>query len=160
MNHAALAQERKLSLYNVHTQKTIDVTFWRDGQFDHSGIKKLQYFLRDWRNEGVRPMDPELFMLVHKIHQKLVQDYPDIADKPIHVLSGYRTKETNRILKWNGRNVARNSMHTHGQAMDIKIPGVPSTRLRDVALSFEVGGVGFYPNDGFVHVDTGRFRQW
>ena len=78
----------------------------------------------------------------------------------VDVVSGFRSPKYNLILRKKGRRVARDSQHTHGRAVDFRLRGIPVTRLRDWARSQKLGGVGFYPGDGFVHIDTWRVRFW
>ncbi len=153
-------ESRFLSLYNTKTKKSLEITFWHNEQYDKKALRKINYFLRDWRNQEVRPIDPELLTLLFNIKQKTAEQFPDTMENPVHVISGHRSFETNRILAWKGRNVAQNSMHTRGQAIDFKIPGVPAKALRDIAKSFNAGGVGYYAGEDFIHIDTGKVRHW
>ena len=100
-------------------------------------------------------MDPELFHLLHRVRHALG------VQTPFQVISGYRSPQTNETLRTTrGGGVARRSLHMDGQAIDVRLPGVPLADLRDAALSLGLGGVGFYPRDQFVHLDTGRVRNW
>lgn len=153
-------QSKSLKLYNIHTGEKVDATFWRDGQYNARGLKKLDHFLRDWRVDKTTEMDVSLLTLVFFIRRRLEQEYPHLKDEYIEVISGYRSPETNISLSKAGRNVATKSQHIHGKAIDIRFPGVPVKKARDVALEFGIGGVGYYPKSGFIHVDTGRVRQW
>lgn len=145
---------KKLHLHSLHTNETVDVVFWRNGAFVDEGLEELNRFLRDHRSGDTIEMDPELFVLVHRL-------YTDVRGRgAIEIISGYRSPKTNAMLKSIGRNVATKSQHTLGKAMDIRIKGVPIKRIRDTALGYKRGGVGFYPQNDFVHVDTGRPRQW
>ncbi len=101
-------------------------------------------------------------MIVHRDLYLLIYDlytYFD-TDAPIHLISGHRSKKTNDALRAMGRGTAKKSMHVLGKAADIAIPGIPLNKLREKALSMKRGGVGYYPKTGFIHVDTGRVRQW
>ena len=80
---------------------------------------------------------------------------------PYHIISGYRGPLTNaRLRSTRGGGVAKRSLHMEGKAIDVRLPGVPLAELRDAALSLKAGGVGYYPRDQFVHIDTGRVRAW
>lgn len=154
---AAVPEERTLALFNIHTKETLNVTFKRDGRYIPSAMSELNRFLRDWRRDAETRMDPELIDLVWELGQELG------ATEPIHVISGYRSRETNEALRSAGRKVARRSQHINGKAMDVYFPGVDLETLRNSALVRQAGGVGFYPRSGehgFVHVDTGTVRHW
>ncbi|WP_137388171.1 DUF882 domain-containing protein [Rhodoligotrophos defluvii] len=153
----AVDDTRTLSLYMVHTKESLTVTYKKDGRYIPSALRQLNHFLRDWRRNEVIKIDPEVIDLVWELHQELG------SKKPVHVICGYRNEATNAMLRKIGRNVARKSMHSRGQAMDIYFPDVPTKKLRNSALVRQIGGVGYYPRSGplgFVHVDTGRVRHW
>lgn len=152
--------QRNLKFYNIHTKEKIDVVFWVDGRFNRRGLKRLNYFLRDWRANEVREIDPDVLDLVYKIRTHLEPDYPHLKTAYLHIISGYRSPETNAKMRRAGRGMAKNSQHIYGRAIDIHFPGVPTHVVRDVARSFRAGGVGYYPSAGFIHVDTGRVRSW
>lgn len=153
---SASAENRTLSLYEIHTKETVTVTYKRDGRFDEDGLKRLNHAMRDWRRDEEIKMDPELIDLIWKIHTQLG------STQPIHLISGYRSPETNSMLRKTRGGQAKKSQHTLGKAADIHFPDVPIKTLRASALVQEVGGVGYYPTSGipFVHVDTGNVRMW
>lgn len=153
---AAASGERTLYLYFTHTGETARITFWRNGRFDQHGLDELNHFLRDWRRNESTKMDPNLFNLIWRVYQEVD------ATQPINVVSAYRSPATNEMLRSRSSAVAKNSRHTHGQAMDFFIPGIPISTLRSVAMKYQVGGVGYYPSSGspFVHLDTGNVRAW
>lgn len=148
------AGEKRLKLYNLHTHERIDVVFWRNGGYVPEGMGALNHFLRDFRTGEDADMDRKVLMLVHDLYRHVG------ATGHIEIISGYRSPETNRKLGQEGRNVAKRSLHTLGMAMDIRMPGVPLKKLAKAAADMKRGGVGFYPHDGFIHVDTGRVRYW
>lgn len=150
---SAQAETRTLSLYYTHTKESATVTFKRNGKYVPSGLKKLNRLLRDFRRNEPTRMDPELFDLVWEVYQK------SGSRKPIHVISGYRSPRTNNMLRRRGRNVAKNSQHTKGKALDFFLPDVPVQKLRALGLQAHGGGVGYY-RGSFVHLDTGRVRHW
>lgn len=152
----ASAEDRTLSLYEIHTKETLTVTYKRDGKFDEAGLKKLNHFMRDWRTDDVTTMDRELIDLIWTIHKDLG------SQQPIHLVSAYRSAKTNAKLRAGGGGQAKKSQHIEGKAADIHFPDVPVKALRASALIQEVGGVGYYPTSGipFVHVDTGHVRMW
>ncbi|MDO8877333.1 MAG: DUF882 domain-containing protein [Pseudolabrys sp.] len=153
---AAEGDTRTLSFRNLHTQETITVTFKRDGRYDDAALKKLDWFMRDWRREEAVKMDPHLFDV-------LWEAYREVGGRsPIEVICGYRAPGTNAMLRARSTGVAQNSNHTTGHAIDFAIPGVDLEKLREVGLRLQRGGVGFYPTSGspFVHMDTGTVRHW
>jgi uncharacterized protein YcbK (DUF882 family) len=147
---------RTLSFAHTHRDDKITVTFRRNGSYDEDGLKKLNHYLRDWRTDDVTRMDPQLFDILWEVHREVG------AKEPIHIISSYRSPNTNAMLRRRGRGVARFSQHTQGKAIDFFIPGVPLADLRAAGLRLQRGGVGFYPTSGspFVHLDTGSIRHW
>ncbi len=147
-------RERSLSFYNLHTGEHLKTTFWADGRYLPSGLSDIDFLMRDFRTGAVRGIDPRLLELLFIVRRHLE------SSEPIQLISGYRSPETNAMLRRRSRGVARHSLHIEGQAADIRIPGMRLDTLRNVALSLGGGGVGYYPHLDFVHVDTGRVRQW
>ncbi len=150
------AGTRTLSFYNIHTKENVTITFKKDGEYVSEGLKQINHIMRDWRRDEPTDMDPELIDTIWEL-------YRDVgATKPIHLVSGYRSRKTNERLRRRGGGQARKSQHILGKAADIHFPGVTVKKLRNSALVREVGGVGYYPKSGlpFVHVDTGRVRNW
>ncbi len=152
----SFAENRTISMYNIHTKETINATFKRNGKFDAKALQKLNHFMRDWRRNQQIRMDPDLIDLIWELQQELG------ARAPVHLISGYRSRATNNMLRRTSGGQARRSRHITGQAADIMIPGIPLKQLRYSALMHQRGGVGYYPRSGlpFVHVDTGNVRYW
>jgi uncharacterized protein YcbK (DUF882 family) len=155
-NASASGETRTISFYNIHTKENITVTYKRDGKFDADALKQLNHFMRDWRKDQEREMDPDLIDLIWKLHRQLG------SHEPVHLICGYRTAATNASLRRRGGGQAKHSQHILGKAADITFPDVPVKTLRNSALIQEHGGVGYYPTSGipFVHVDTGNVRMW
>jgi uncharacterized protein YcbK (DUF882 family) len=145
---------RSLSLVNVNTTEQITVTYWSDGAYHRDALNKLNHFLRDSKTGEQTEMDPLLFDVLWNTMQ--ITGYGGTVE----VLSAYRSPETNAWLASVSRGVARDSQHMNGNAMDIRFPDVPVFRIRQAARSLQMGGVGFYPRSGFVHLDTGPIRYW
>jgi uncharacterized protein YcbK (DUF882 family) len=149
---------RTLTFHHVHTGEDITITYKRDGRYDEAALKRLDWFMRDWRKEQATNMDPRLFDALWEVYREVG------ARTPIEVICGYRSPTTNAMLR--GRSaasgVAELSEHTLGHAIDFYIPGVPLEKLREVGLHLQRGGVGFYPTSGspFVHMDVGNVRHW
>ena len=144
----ASAEDRSLKLYFGHTGERAIITYKRDGVFDQAGLKQLNQFLRDWRrNESIK-MDPRLFDVVWEVYRRSgATDY-------INVVSGYRSPNTNALLRTRSSGVAKESQHTRGKAMDFFIPGVKLATLRGLAMQIQGGGVGYYPTSGLslIHI--------
>jgi len=155
-NAVAEGDTRAISLHHIHTDEDITVTFKRDGRYDEAALEKLNWFLRDWRREQETRMDPHLIDLIWEVQRETG------SDQPIWVVCGYRSPETNAMLRRRSGGVARFSQHMLGHALDFYIPGVPLEQLRAIGLRLQRGGVGFYPSSGspFVHLDTGSIRHW
>jgi uncharacterized protein YcbK (DUF882 family) len=149
-------EARTLRLYHVRTRESLVVTYKRDGRYIPSAMAQLDYFLRDWRTNRFVSMSGETIDLLWELHNELG------SKKPINVICGYRSAETNALLKRIGRQVATRSEHLNGGAIDVQFPDVPLKLLRNKALARQGGGVGYYPADkgGFVHIDSGPVRHW
>jgi len=146
--------ERTLAFYNSHTGERLRATFWADGAYVADEIAAIDQLLRDHRSGDVFPVDRRLFDTLHALERVLGKD------GEFHVISGYRSPATNAMLRRNGGGVAKGSLHTHGKAIDIRLPGVALADLHRAALSLRAGGVGYYPKSDFLHLDTGRVRRW
>lgn len=150
----ALAPWRSLRLYNLHTGESLHTVYWFNGRYLSDSLAKLNYLLRDHRRDEVFPINVRLFDLLYVLSRKLE------ATRSIEVISGYRSPATNAWLAAHSNQVAQNSLHTFGMAVDIRVPGRELKEVRRAALELKAGGVGYYPISNFVHVDTGRFRTW
>jgi len=152
----ASAETRSLKILYLHTREKAEIVFKRNGRYDQDGLRKLNYILRDWRKNEPTRMDPRLFDLIWEAYrQSGSRDY-------INVVCGYRSPETNSMLRSRSKGVAKKSQHMLGKAMDFFIPGVPLKKLREIGLKMQGGGVGYYPSSGspFVHFDVGNVRHW
>ncbi len=150
------AEDRTMSMFNIHTKETINVTFKKNGKFVPEALQALNHFMRDWRRDQEIKMDPALIDLIWELHHELG------SKEPVHLICGFRSPATNEMLRRTSGGQARNSRHITGQAADLTFPDVPLKQLRYSALIHERGGVGYYPASGlpFVHVDTGNVRHW
>ena len=152
---AQAAGERSLSFDHTHTRERLSLVYAAGGAYLAQALARLNHFLRDHYSGDVGVIDPQLFDLLHRVRAELG------AREPFQVISGYRCPATNNNLRnTRGGGVATRSLHMDGKAIDIRIPGVPLAELRDAAMSLRAGGVGYYPREQFVHVDTGRVRSW
>jgi uncharacterized protein YcbK (DUF882 family) len=152
--HPVQSAPRALSFYNLHTGERINTVYYEQGQYVSGALHEINYFFRDFRANEVKPIDPRLLDLLHSIHQSLA------TSEPFNLISGYRSPATNAMLASRSEGVARHSMHIEGRAADINVPNRQLSVLQRVALALRFGGVGYYPQSDFVHVDTGRVRQW
>lgn len=152
----AISQKsRSLAFSHTHTGENLALTYATNGQYLPESLDTLNHFLRDHYTGEVGNIDPELFDLLYQLRLVLR------SDQPFQVISGYRDPGTNELLRNSrGGGVAKRSLHMDGKAIDIRLPGIPLEGLRNAALSLRVGGVGYYPREQFVHLDTGRVRSW
>jgi uncharacterized protein YcbK (DUF882 family) len=147
--------QRDIEMNHLHTSEQIGLVFAVDYQYVDPALNKLNYFLRDHYSNDVGVMDPALYDFMYQIRRDLS------ARRSYEIISGYRSPKTNEHLRTSrGGGVARRSLHMDGKAIDLRLPGVPLAELRDAAIAQEMGGVGYYSRDGFVHIDTGRVRTW
>jgi uncharacterized protein YcbK (DUF882 family) len=153
----ARGETRTMTLYSVNTKERLTTTYMVNGKHVPSELAKINHLLRDWRRDAVIDIDTRTIDLMWELHADLG------SRAPIHIISAYRSVETNAMLRRIGRNVAKRSMHSAGKAIDLYFPDVPTERLRNSALVRDIGGVGYYPrlgSAGFVHIDSGRVRHW
>jgi uncharacterized protein YcbK (DUF882 family) len=145
---------RSLAMYNPHTNESLNLVYCENDQYVPEALHEINFFFRDFRANLVKEIDPRLLDLLHTIHQE------SDDSKPFNLVSGYRSPQTNAMLAAQREGVARHSMHIQGKAADINLPGRQLSLLQRIALALRFGGVGYYPQSGFVHVDTGRIRRW
>ena len=144
-----------LRLYNIHTGEKLAVDLHEIlAHKEQTGIDSLNWFLRCHYTNRVHPIDPYTLNYLDVLHQTVG------GEREVHIISGYRSPEYNALLCRESGGVARHSLHLEGRALDIRIPGFDLATLRHAALSLHYGGVGYYPASDFVHIDSGRFRQW
>jgi uncharacterized protein YcbK (DUF882 family) len=148
-------RDRHLLLYNTHTAQRIDIVYRRDEQYIPDALAQLDYFLRDHRTGDVRHFDPSLYDILYDLTSSIGH-----AGGEIDIVCGYRTSSTNESLRAHTAGVAKNSLHIQAEAIDLRIPGIDTLKLRKAALALGRGGVGYYPRSDFIHVDVGRVRQW
>jgi uncharacterized protein YcbK (DUF882 family) len=149
------SQDHHLLLYNTHTAERIELVYRRGDQYIPSALAKLDYFLRDHRTGDVRHFDPRLY--------DILSDLTFAIGHPggeIDIICGYRTPSTNESLRAHTTGVAKNSLHIQAEAIDLRMPGIDTLKLRKAAFALRRGGVGYYPHSDFIHVDVGRVRQW
>lgn len=145
----------RLRLYHTHTRQHLDVVYRRGGEYVSDALGKLDAFLRDHLTGEIHHFEPQLF--------DVLSDLLSASGRPdgeISIICGYRAPVTNEYLRTHTNGVAKNSLHMQAEAIDIRLPGVKTSRLRDLALALGRGGVGYYATSDFIHVDVGRVRRW
>lgn len=147
-------QARFLAFDNLHTGETTKLIYWEKGRYIKGAMREINRILRDHRTGDVARMDPALLDQLFILHNRLD------SRAPFEVISGYRSPKSNSMLRGNSKGVAKNSMHTKGRAIDIRLSDTHLANIRKAALAMNSGGVGYYPQSQFVHIDTGRVRQW
>ncbi len=147
---------RTISFYHIHTHETLTVTYKKDGKFIPEAMQKIDWIMRDWRKNQVVKIDPDTIDLLWEMHTELG------SREPMQIICGYRSRDTNEMLRRTVGGQASQSQHITGKAIDVTFPDVPLKRVRYSALVRERGGVGYYPTSGipFVHVDTSSVRHW
>ena len=147
---------RTIVLSNQHTSESGSFTFMVNGVYDQATLDKLNWFCRDWRLDEPTKMDPHLFDIIWEVYRE------SGSTQPVDVLSGYRSPQTNAMLRRRSRQVAEHSQHMQGKAMDAHFVDVGTARIRDIAMRMQAGGVGFYPTGvtPWVHIDSGSVRYW
>jgi uncharacterized protein YcbK (DUF882 family) len=145
---------RRLRMYSGRTGESLDAIYWIEGEYIPQVLKEINYFMRDWRNDKAVKMDAHNFDIMAAAHR--------LADvnEPYMLLSGYRSPETNAMLRSKSRGVARNSLHMQGQAADLRLKSRSVSQLAAAAESCGAGGVGRYGRSNFVHMDCGSVRHW
>ena len=152
---ATTGAERSVQLFNTHTNERIDIVYKRGDEYVSSALAKLDYFLRDHNTNEVRHFDPRLYDILADLTASVGHPGGEID-----IVCGYRTPETNAALRAHTNGVAIQSLHIQAKAIDLRMPGVNTLKLRRAALALARGGVGYYPHSDFIHVDTGRVTQW
>jgi uncharacterized protein YcbK (DUF882 family) len=151
---AARIPDRALTLYSTHTGERLVVEYCAKGRYRPDALHAVSRLLRDYRTDETHPIDPSLLDQLHALRGALG------AREPYHVVCGYRSPETNARKHQEGRGVALHSLHLEGRAVDVFLPDRDLHELHAAALKLAAGGVGYYPHDGFVHLDTGPARTW
>jgi uncharacterized protein YcbK (DUF882 family) len=151
---AARAPERRLLLHHRHTGEWFRAAYYADGAYLPQSLREIRRILRDWRTDETVDFDPRLLDIAHLLQQRLGRS------APFEVICGYRSPATNAMLRRKSRAVAKDSLHMYGMALDIRFEGPALRAAHRMALALGAGGVGYYPRDGFIHLDSGPVRQW
>jgi len=145
---------KMLSFEHAHTGDKLNLTYFERGNYIEGALQEINYLLRDYHTDDIHPIDPALLDQLYDLKQSLG------THKPFHIVSGYRSPFTNAQLRRHSHGVAEHSFHMQGRAIDIKLEGIPAKTIKNAALAMARGGVGYYPHNNFVHLDTGDFRTW
>lgn len=145
---------RRIRMYSGRTGERIDMIYWVEGKYIKDAVKEVNYFMRDWRTDGVKKMDLRTIDIMAASHNLLD------ATEPYMLLSGYRSPKTNAMLRSRSRGVAKNSLHMKGQAADLRLSSRSVHQMARAAISCSGGGVGKYSGSNFVHMDCGVVRNW
>ena len=154
LNSMSSVDERSLSFYHTHTQKSLEVTYAVGGEYVESALDEINDFLGDFRTGDAVVIDPVLLDIIYDVRASLG------SNDTYEVISAYRSPKTNEMLRDASSGVAKKSQHLLGKAIDVRLRNVASSELRDAALGMQRGGVGYYEKSNFVHIDTGRVRRW
>jgi uncharacterized protein YcbK (DUF882 family) len=152
--NADAARIRTVSFVHTHTGEKLDAPYWQDGEYQPQVLQQVNHLLRDWRNNEVHNIDPALLDVLFDLRNKAQ------SSGAFHVISAYRSPQTNEMLHESSSGVAEHSMHMQGKAIDVRLEGFPTEHLAELARALRRGGVGYYQASDFVHVDTGRVRYW
>jgi uncharacterized protein YcbK (DUF882 family) len=150
----APGQERTLSFYNTHTQEHLIVVYRRGSEYVQAGLARIDHIMRDHVSGREHPIDPLLLDLLYDLLENVGYH------GEVHIISGYRSPETNAMMHERDKDVVLGSMHTQGRALDLRLPGLETRKLYEIARSMKRGGTGYYRRSDFVQIDTGRVRAW
>jgi uncharacterized protein YcbK (DUF882 family) len=145
---------REVALFNLHTGERLRAEYWQNGLYMPDALRAISVILRDHYNNQIHPIEPRLLDVIHVLHGRVR------SRSPFDVVCGYRSPETNAWMHEASAGVAAHSLHMEGRAIDIRLPGVRLAALERTALALAQGGVGYYPEDDFVHIDSGDIRHW
>ncbi len=146
--------ERRLSLYNQHTGESVKAVYWADGEFIHDELVAISQVLRDHRTDEAIDIDTALLDQLNLLQAKVA------SNGRYEIISAYRAPRSNAKLYRSTEGVAANSYHMYGRAIDVRLPGVELKYLHSAALDMYAGGVGYYPDSRFIHLDSGDIRNW
>ena len=145
---------RRIRIYSGRTGESIDTIYWIDGDYVGEALQEISHFMRDWRNNAAMRIDSRTIDIMAASHNMLN------VSEPYMLLSGYRSPETNAMLRRRSSGVAKNSLHMKGQAADLRLSSRSVDQMARAALACHAGGVGRYSRSNFVHMDCGEVRAW
>jgi uncharacterized protein YcbK (DUF882 family) len=145
---------RRIQMYSGRTGESIDTIYWINGDYVREAVREISLFMRDWRTGTAVSIDTRTIDIITATHNLLE------VNEPYMLLSGYRSPETNAMLRSSSSGVARNSLHMRGQAADLRLRGRSVRQIASAAAACHAGGVGRYSGSNFVHMDCGDVRTW
>jgi uncharacterized protein YcbK (DUF882 family) len=145
---------RKIRMYSGRTGESLETIYWIEGEYIPEALAQVNHFMRDWRQNSATSMDTRTIDIMTAAHRLLD------ADEPYILLSGYRSPETNAMLRSRSSGVARQSLHMKGQAADLRLTSRSVAQMAKAAAACRAGGVGRYSGSDFVHMDCGPVRTW
>jgi uncharacterized protein YcbK (DUF882 family) len=145
---------RRIRMYNGRAGESLNMIYWIEGEYIAPAIEEINYFFRDWRDNTVHDIDLRTVDILTAAHRLME------TDEPYTLLSGYRSPNTNAMLRRRGSGVARNSLHLRGQAADVQMQSRSVSQMYQAARACRAGGVGRYSRSNFVHMDCGPVRTW
>jgi len=148
------ASMRSVAFDNLHTGESIEAVYWDGGDYIPDVLDAVNLHLRDYRTGDIHPIDPRLLDLLDAVAARTE------TRGRFQVISGYRSPRTNAMLHERSAEVAKKSFHLKGMAIDVRLPDVELHHLHAAAQSLGQGGVGYYPESNFVHIDVGPVRTW
>ncbi len=153
---------RRLAFQHTHTGESLDIVYFDAGAYLPQSLAQIDHLCRDFRTGEVHRIDPALLDLLVEVRTAVLAPATGATPAPgcFEIISAFRSKTTNTMLAQERGGVSDRSLHLEGQAIDVRLQGVATTRLHAAALQCARGGVGYYPESDFVHLDTGRVRHW
>jgi uncharacterized protein YcbK (DUF882 family) len=145
---------RRVSFFSERSGESLDAVYWIEGEYIPEVLDEVSFIMRDWRQNEMIEIDPKLIDVMSSA-LRLME-----TSEPFQLMSGYRTVQTNNMLRRNQGGVARNSYHTKGMAADLRLRSRTSWQMYNAAINVRGGGVGRYRSSGFVHYDSGPLRTW
>jgi uncharacterized protein YcbK (DUF882 family) len=145
---------KTLTLRHAHTGEVLKLTYFEQGHYIKDALREVSHLLRDYHTGEIHPVDPALLDQLYDLKLMLG------IDKAFDVTSGYRCPRTNARLRKKRHGVAKRSLHMQGRAIDFRVDGLATHKIRSAAITMQRGGVGYCQRSDFVHLDTGSFRNW
>ena len=139
---------------NAHTGEVFSGVYRVGDRYLPQAFERINYVMRDFRRNEVFPMDPRAIDIIAAVHRNTG------SSAPYSIISGYRSPHTNAMLRSHSKGVAKKSLHMSGMAIDVRLGDISPKHIRQIATRMQTGGVGYYPRQGFVHLDSGAFRTW
>ena len=145
---------RAIRLQNPRTGDRVSTVYWVEGDYIPEAMAEIDWLMRDWRTDDVKPISTKVIDIMAAAHRLME------TEEPYTVFSGYRTPQTNRLLRRKSRGVARNSYHIKAMAADLHLDSRSVRQIASAAEHVGGGGVGRYSRSDFVHMDCGPVRSW